>query len=172
MNAHHSDTLTKADFERLSEFRYQLRRFLHVSEAILRTEHITPVQYLMLLHIKGMPGRHWATIAELAERLQTVHHGVVTLVSRCEAAGFVERRQSTSDRRQVEVHLLPHGEQRVTRVAERHREQLVPFGEAWRSRFHVDGSAVRPGTNSKSPATHCAGRAPRLIRKTSAGRRG
>lgn len=130
-----TDVLTKADFERLSEFRYQLRRFLHMSEAILRLEGVTPVQYMMLLHIKGMPGRQWATVGELAERLQAVPHGVVALVSRCEAAGFVERRRSKSDRRQVEVHLLPYGEERLTRVAERHRGQRSSFDKVWQLQF-------------------------------------
>lgn len=130
-----TDVLTKADFEVLSEFRYQLRRFLHVSETILRFEGVTPVQYMMMLHIKGMPGRQWATVGELAERLQAVHHGVVALVSRCEAAGFVERRRSKSDRRQVEVHLLPYGEQRLRHVAERHRDQLSSLDRIWQLQF-------------------------------------
>lgn len=165
MNARHSDVLTKADFERLSNFRYQLRRFLHVSEAILRTEGITPVQYLMLLHIKGTPERDWATIAELAERLQTVHHGVVMLVSRCEAAGFVERRQSQADRRQVEVHLLPYGEQRLARVAERHRGQLKPFGEAWRLQFEGAGSDAPQRADVQSPPVNRPFRVLQPVRK-------
>jgi DNA-binding MarR family transcriptional regulator len=171
MNAHQNDVLTKADFERLSEFRYQLRRFLHVSESILRSENITPVQYLMLLHIKGMRGRRWATIAELAERLQTVHHGVVTLVSRCEAAAFVERRQSKADRRQVEVHLLPYGEQRLTRVAERHRGQLVPFSEAWRSQFDTTRADTESGADAGSLAAQCALQITQPVRKNLAGQR-
>ena len=171
MNVSHSDLLTKADFEKLSEFRYQLRRFLHVSEAILRTEGITPVQYLMLLHIKGMPGRHWATIAELAERLQTVHHGVVMLVSRCEAAGFVERRQSQADRRQVEVHLLPYGERRLARVAERHRGQIKPFGEAWRLQFDEAGPDGRHAADARRPTVNSTLRVPPAIRKKIGGPR-
>lgn len=158
MNTYHSDVLTKEDFEKLSEFRYQLRRFLHISETILRSEGITPVQYLMLLHIKGMPGRRWATIAELAERLQTVHHGAVTLVSRCEAAGFVERRQSRSDRRQVEIHLLPYGEQCLKRVAERHRGQLRPFKEAWQLQFDGKEAAGPRRTSAGSPGENRTGR--------------
>jgi DNA-binding MarR family transcriptional regulator len=168
MNARNSDTLTKADFEKLSEFRYQLRRFLHVSEAILRAEGITPVQYLMLLHVKGMRGRQWATIAELAERLQTVHHGVVTLVSRCEAAGFVERRGSTSDRRQVEVHLLSYGEQRLARVAERHRGQLKPFNEAWHLQFDTRESDPLHRADTRSPDADCARRVAQPLHKKTA----
>ncbi len=91
--------LHKRDFEQLSEFRYQMRRFERFSERAAQSEGVTPLQYLLLLHIKGFPARAWAIIGELAERLQAQYHGVVALVSRCEAAGLVERRSSASDRR-------------------------------------------------------------------------
>jgi DNA-binding MarR family transcriptional regulator len=84
--------LTKSDFETLSEFRHQMRRFQRFSEHAAQAEGITPLQYLLLLHIKGFPGRAWASVGELAERLQAQPHGVVALVSRCEAAGLVVRR--------------------------------------------------------------------------------
>ncbi|QYD73183.1 MarR family transcriptional regulator [Paraburkholderia edwinii] len=116
--------LAKADFEQLSEFRYQMRRFERFSEQAAQGEGITPLQYLLLLHIKGYPDREWATIGELAERLQAQHHGVVALVSRCEALGLVERRVSEADRRQVEVHLLKAGERVLSRLAELHRAEL------------------------------------------------
>jgi DNA-binding MarR family transcriptional regulator len=116
--------LAKTDFEQLSEFRYQMRRFERFSEQAAQGEGITPLQYLLLLHIKGYPDREWATIGELAERLQAQHHGVVALVSRCEALGLVERRVSEADRRQVEVHLLKAGERVLSRLAELHRAEL------------------------------------------------
>jgi DNA-binding MarR family transcriptional regulator len=116
--------LNKVDFESLSEFRYQMRRFERFSEQAAQGEGITPLQYLLLLHIKGYPGREWATIGELAERLQAQHHGVVALVSRCEAIELVERRMSERDRRQVEVHLLDAGEKLLARLAELHRAEL------------------------------------------------
>ena len=116
--------LVKADFETLSEFRYQMRRFQRFSENAANAQGITPLQYLMLLHIKGFPGRDWASVGELAERLQAQPHGVVALVSRCEAAGLVQRRTSSSDRRQVEVHLLAHGERVLTHLAGLHRAEL------------------------------------------------
>ena len=87
-------TLDKKDFETLSDFRYQLRRFLRFSERVTRANGITPLQYLLLLHIKGFPQREWATVGELAERLQSHHHGVVALVSRCEMLGWVVRQSS------------------------------------------------------------------------------
>jgi DNA-binding MarR family transcriptional regulator len=116
--------LTKTDFEQLSEFRYQMRRFERFSEQAAQGEGITPLQYLLLLHIKGYPERDWATIGELAERLQAQHHGVVALVSRCEALNLVRRKISEADRRQVEVHLLKAGEQVLARLAEMHRAEL------------------------------------------------
>lgn len=116
--------LTKADFEQLSEFRYQMRRFERFSEQAAQTEGITPLQYLLLLHIKGYPERDWATVGELAERLQSQHHGVVALVSRCEALNLVRRQISETDRRQVEVHLEKAGERVLARLAELHRAEL------------------------------------------------
>ena len=119
-----ASALSKNDFAALSEFRYQMRRFEHFSENAAQEAGITPLQYLLLLHIKGFPGREWATVGELAERLQAKPHGVVALVTRCEASGLVERRANLEDRRRVEVHLLPAGEAILTRLAQVHRDQL------------------------------------------------
>ena len=120
--------LTKTEFEALSEFRFQLRRFERFSEDAVQAFDITPLQYLLLLHVKGFPGRDFATVGELAERLQAKPHGVVALVTRCEEHGFVERRQGSADRRQVEVHLLAAGEKLLRQLAELHRAELRSLG--------------------------------------------
>lgn len=121
--------LTKKEFETLSEFRYRLRRFLRFSERVTRKNGITPLQYLLLLHLKGFPGRNWATVGELAERLQAQHHGTVALISRCEKLGWVERRQGQDDRRAVEVLLTESGERMAAKMAQLHRdEHLNPSG--------------------------------------------
>lgn len=117
--------LSKSEFEALSQFRYRLRRFLRFSEQVTRQRGITPLQYLLLLHIKGFPGRHWATVGELAERLQAQHHGVVALTSRCEKLGWVTREQGKTDRREVEVHLTAKGERMVAKMAQLHRDELL-----------------------------------------------
>lgn len=116
--------MSKADFETLAEFRYRLRRFLRFSEEVTRQCGVTPLQYQLMLQIKGFPGREWATVVELAERLQAKHHGVVALVSRCEAAGLVTRGESRSDQRRVEVQLTQAGEQCLERLARLHRDEL------------------------------------------------
>jgi DNA-binding MarR family transcriptional regulator len=116
--------MSKADFETLARFRYQLRRFLRFSEEVTHRNGVTPLQYQLMLQVKGFPGREWASVAELAERLQAKHHGVVALISRCEAAGWVQRVASRSDKRRVEVHLTAEGEGRLERLARLHREEL------------------------------------------------
>nr|WP_284506399.1 MarR family winged helix-turn-helix transcriptional regulator [Caballeronia sp. INDeC2] len=116
--------MRKQDFEQLSTFRYRMRLFERFSERAARDERITPLQYLLLLHIKGYPHRGWATVGELAERLQARHHSVVALVTRCEALGLVERRHSSIDRRQVEIRLLSPSEKILLRLAELHRAEL------------------------------------------------
>ncbi|MCK9685020.1 MarR family winged helix-turn-helix transcriptional regulator [Scleromatobacter humisilvae] len=123
--------LTKREFEALSEFRFQIRRFERFSEDVVQRFGITPLQYLMLLHIKGYPGRTFATVGELAQRLQAKPHGVVALVTRAEERGFVERRQGEADKRRVEIHLLPEGERVLAHLAELHRTELESLGSVF-----------------------------------------
>jgi DNA-binding MarR family transcriptional regulator len=127
--------LTKTEFEALSRFRFAIRRFERFSEDAVQAAGVTPLQYLLLLHVKGFPGRDFATVGELAERLQAKPHGVVALVTRCEEHGFVERRRGTQDRRQVEVHLLPAGETLLAHLAALHRAELQQLGDV----FNVPG---------------------------------
>lgn len=116
--------LEQADFEALSEFRYQLRRFLKFSEDAAQSAGLTPLHYLVLLHIKGFPGQDWATVGQLAERLQIQHHGAVALISRCEKAGLVTRSPGVQDKRQVCVRLTATGEKNLRHLAELHRNEL------------------------------------------------
>lgn len=121
--------MEKKDLERLSHFRFQLRRFLRVSEDLCNAARITPLQYQLLLHVRGMPGRDFAYVGELAERLQAKQHGVVALVTRCEEAGLVARRTGESDRRQVEVHLTAKGEEILLRLAQLHQPEVKRLQE-------------------------------------------
>ena len=117
--------MRKRDFQTLSHFRHQLRRFLRFSEEVTHQHGVTHLQYLLLLHIRGFQGREWATVGELAELLQSHHHGVVSLVTRCEKLGLVVRKKNQADRRTVEVHLTPAGEKKVEELARLHRDELL-----------------------------------------------
>jgi DNA-binding MarR family transcriptional regulator len=123
--------LKKSQYEALSEFRYQLRRFLHFSETAAKEAGLTPLQYLLMLHVRGFPGRDWATVNELSDRLQMQHHGVVALLTRCEEAGLVLRQKSKIDRRMVEVHLQAKGAAQLERLAALHEAELHSLGDTF-----------------------------------------
>ncbi len=124
--------VTRTDLAELSEFRYRLRRFLRFSEEILHAEGVTPLQYMLMLHTRAFPDRDWATVGEIAERLQASSHGTVALVTRCETAGLVVRMPSAHDRRQVQVHLTSEGERCLMRLAALHKSEVQSFGWAFR----------------------------------------
>lgn len=115
----------------LANFRYQLRRFERFSELLTRQHGVTQLQYLLMLQIKGFPGRSWATIVELAERLQAHHHGVISLIKRCESLGMVTRSPGLDDRRTVQVRLTPKGNELVTKLAKLHRDELLALQEVF-----------------------------------------
>jgi DNA-binding MarR family transcriptional regulator len=124
-----STPMTLRQYRALADFRYELRRFLRYSEQITRRHGVTPLQYQLLLQVKGYPGRQQATIGELAERLQAKHHGAVALVSRCEEVGLVAKRPSEADRRVVLVELTTKGERLLERLARLHRNELLTIQE-------------------------------------------
>jgi DNA-binding MarR family transcriptional regulator len=117
--------VTKRQYEALANFRYQLRRFLRYSESVARKHRITPLQYQVMLQVVGYPGRDWATVTELAERLQAKHHGIVALINRCAKLGLLERHTSESDRRTVQVRLTAKGRKTVAQLAQLHLDELA-----------------------------------------------
>jgi DNA-binding MarR family transcriptional regulator len=116
--------LQKGDYRRLAHFRYRLRCFLRRSEELCQELGATALQYQLLLQVRGASEKDYASIAELAEQLQSKHHSVVALVDRCVGLGWVERRPGREDRRQVEIHLLPAGDALLQQLAELHQEEL------------------------------------------------
>lgn len=123
-------TVTRRQFEQLAEFRYQLRRFLRFSEEVTRTHGVTPIQYQLLLQIRGYPDRDWATVGELAERLQARHNAMVALVTRCEVLGLVQRTRSDLDGRAVHVRLTRKGLRKLDRLAPLHHAELQTLRDA------------------------------------------
>ena len=136
----------KQRYEALSDFRYRLRTFLRFSEDIARAEGITVLQYQLLLHTQGFPERDWASIGEIAERLQAQPNGVVALVSRCEEAGLVRRVPGVKDRRLVEVHLTPLGRRKLANLVAQHADQLSELAQVLRL-------ASTGSPESQAPAT-------------------
>jgi DNA-binding MarR family transcriptional regulator len=119
-----SPPLTKQDFEALARFRFGIRRYLRFSEEIVRSHGVTPQHYQLLLALKGFPGREWATVRELADRLQLRHHSVVELVNRAQKQGLVERAGHPDDARAVRVLLTEDGDRILARLSALHRDEL------------------------------------------------
>jgi DNA-binding MarR family transcriptional regulator len=124
--------LAKQQFVALSNFRSELARFLRFSERAARAAGITPAQYQLLLHLRGFPGREWATVGELAARLQASSHGTGALINRCIALGLASKHRSEGDGRQVEVHLTPRAKLLVERIALQHHQELQSLREVFR----------------------------------------
>lgn len=116
--------VSDADFESIAAFRYAIRRFLRFSEQASRREHITPQQHQLLLAIKGFPNRDYATVSEIAHRLQMRQHSVVGLIDRTVRLGLVRRQRGKEDRREVFIFLTDKGEEALARLTELHRQEL------------------------------------------------
>ena len=145
-----SEPLTKQDFEALARFRFGIRRYLRFSEETVRSHGLAPQQYQLLLALKGFPGRDWATVRELADRLQLRHHSVVELVNRAQGQGLVERAPHLDDARAVRVLLTAEGERILARLSALHRDELRRLGTTlvlptWHD-DHTDGTAAHRGT--------------------------
>jgi DNA-binding MarR family transcriptional regulator len=120
--------LTLSDYQALAEFRYQIRRFLHFSEQVVKQAGLERGQYQLLLAIKGMPAGIRPRISELANRMQIRHHSTVELVNRLEAGGFVHRTRAQDDRREVLLALTPKGEKVLGELAVHHHDELRSSG--------------------------------------------
>ncbi|WP_247598619.1 helix-turn-helix domain-containing protein [Rhodococcus sp. PAMC28705] len=94
----------------------------------MRSHGLTPQQYQLMLALKGFPGREWAAMRELAERLQLRHHSVVELVDRAQKQGLVRRAADPSDARTVRVELTSDGELTLVRLSAMHRDELQRLG--------------------------------------------
>jgi DNA-binding MarR family transcriptional regulator len=116
--------LTKQDFEALARFRFGIRCYLRFSEETVRSHGVTPQHYQLLLALKGFPARQWATVGELAERLQLRHHSVVELVDRAQNQGLVKRAPDPGDARVVRVLLTKEGNRILGRLSALHRDEL------------------------------------------------
>lgn len=120
-----SPSITAAEYRRLANFRYALRRFLRFSEEAAIAADIPPHQHQALLAIKGFSvDSQSITVGELAERLQIAPHSAVGLVQRLLKEDLVQKQQGQQDRRQARLRLSPRGDEILARLSSLHREEL------------------------------------------------
>jgi DNA-binding MarR family transcriptional regulator len=122
--------MTKGDFEALARFRFGVRSYLRFSDETVREHGVTPQHYQLLLAIKGVPGREWATVGELAEQLQLRHHSTVELVNRAQGNSLVQRAADPGDGRTVRVVLTDRGQRMLAVLSPLHRDQMRRMAEA------------------------------------------
>jgi DNA-binding MarR family transcriptional regulator len=111
------------DYQRLAEFRYQLRGFLKFSERAASKMGLRPQQHQALLAIKGMPSEH-VTIGILAERLGIRHNSTVELIDRLIIKGLVERRHNPRDHREVIIDVTNRAERILADLSLAHRKEI------------------------------------------------
>lgn len=116
--------VTSSDFRALSEFRYQIRRYLAFSDAAAVAEGLPSRQYQLLLSLKGLPEGVEPTIRKLAERLDVRHHSAVELVDRLEKRGFVKRERSQQHRSFVFVRITKEGERVLKKLVASRKADL------------------------------------------------
>jgi DNA-binding MarR family transcriptional regulator len=116
--------LTQADYERLAEFRYLLRRFLVFSEEAAERAGLTAQQHQALLVIKGRRGSQPMPTGMLAERLAIRHHSAVGLIDRLLAKDLIRRRNDSADRRQVLIELTRKAEKVLQSLTVTHRDEI------------------------------------------------
>lgn len=120
--------LSREQYRDLAEFRRQIRRFLHFSEATAKEYGIEAQQHQLLLAVHGLPEGAKPTIREIADRLFIQHHSAVELINRLEKARAVARHSGTEDRREVWVRLTPAGRAILHKLALAHRAELERSG--------------------------------------------
>ena len=113
------------DYRALADFRYQIRRFLHFSEAAAREEELEAQQHQMMLAIRGLEAGNGPTVGALAEYMFIRHHSAVGLIDRLEKRGLVIRERRSEDRRQAIVRLTSAGADVLERLAGSHRAELA-----------------------------------------------
>lgn len=142
------------DYAALAAFRYEMRRFLRVSEEAAWAAGLEPRQHQLLLAVKGtLPGEQ-PTVAYLAERLQLQHHSVVGLVDRLAARRLVRRRRDPTDRRRAIVSLTTRGEATVHALSVVHQEEIRSRAPALLTAMEAIARAHKFGRKNRSVRKH------------------
>lgn len=116
-------SLDDAGYEALSDFRYELRRFLAFAENNARDQGLSVQQHQLLLAIRG----HYhgeVSVNWVAERLLIKPHSASELVNRLEARNLVIRTRSAQDARRVGLTLTPLAERLLGELSSVHRAEI------------------------------------------------
>lgn len=142
--------LDVAHLRKLAEFRFQLRRFLHVSQVAAERRGLHNQQYQMLQCVGGMPEGMAPTIANVARRMLLKHNSTVELVDRAIVQGLLSRVGDETDRRRILLRVTARGERILAELAEFHTRELEQSGpelvRALDNIVHATRRAAEPAT--------------------------
>jgi DNA-binding MarR family transcriptional regulator len=108
----------------LAEFRHELRRFLHFSEAAAAAAGLQPQQHQLLLQVAGAPHGAEVTISYAAERLSLKHNSTVELVDRSEREGLLSRAVDGVDKRRAILRVTRKGARILDKLSVVHAREL------------------------------------------------
>jgi|SRR5271156_787270 len=146
--------LTRAEFQQLAEFRFQLRRFLHFSSIAAEKTGLRSQQYQLLQCVYGMPDALEPTIANVAARMLLKHNSAVELVDRTIGQGLLRRASDPTDHRCILLRVTPQGERILISLAANHLEELDQAGpELIRALRRVLAKKTRSSVRSAARAS-------------------
>ncbi len=142
--------LDVAHLKRLAEFRFQLRRFLHVSQTAAEQMGLRQQQYQLLQCVGGMPDGMAPTIANMAARMFLKHNSAVELVDRTIDQKLLRRLDDAADHRRILLCVTPQGERVLASLAAFHTRELEQSGpELVRALDHILSSRAQKAPNAK-----------------------
>lgn len=110
------------DYRTLASVRAELRTFAHFTEANTRRVGLTPQQHQILLALRASDGE--LTIGEVASIMLLKPHSVSGMADRLAGLGLIERMQSESDRRRVNLRLTAKAKALLASLGEVHKAEL------------------------------------------------
>jgi DNA-binding MarR family transcriptional regulator len=116
--------LSDAHYRALSDFRFQLRKFLAFSESAARSVGLEPRQHQVLLALRGLPEDVEPSVQALADQMVLKHHTVVELLDRLESGGLVRRERAADDRRRAQIAITARGAELLRKLSDSHLDEL------------------------------------------------
>ncbi|WP_416975837.1 MarR family winged helix-turn-helix transcriptional regulator [Streptomyces sp. 4F14] len=95
----------------------------HLNRQLRRDAGVTHADYTLLAFLSAVPG-HQLTMSELAERLRITRSRLTHAVTRLQEAGYVDRQDCPSNRRNQLAVLTPEGVRLLEEVAPGHVEAV------------------------------------------------
>lgn len=125
--------LSDADYARLGELRYALRRFLHWSAEQATEAGLTPTQHQLMLAIRAWRDQRGPTVSDIAAMLLVRHHSAVGLVDRAQEAGLIIRERDPDQHSLVRLHLTEEGSAKLRSLSQAHLRELAQLAPGMRA---------------------------------------